>query len=170
MAEIWKDIKGYEGSYQVSNLGNVKSLSRRWVKNEKLLTQSLTKDGYCKVRLLSKSKDKTARVHRLVAEAFLSNSNNEPTVNHKDGNKLNNRVDNLEWLDRHEQLKHAYKLGLKEKVKARRKLTDEQVREIRTTYKCQSTEYGTVALAKKYGVTNCAIGFILRGITYKDVN
>ena len=170
MKEMWKDIKGYEGSYQVSNLGNVKSLNRRWVKKEEFLTQSLTKDGYCKVRLFNKSKGKTARVHRLVAEAFIPNSKNKPTVNHKDGNKLNNKVDNLEWLDRHEQLKHAYKLGLKEKVKARRKLTDEEVREIRATYKRQSTEHGTVALAKKYGVTDCTIGFILRGITYKDVN
>ena len=109
-------------------------------------------------------------VHQLVGQAFLENPEGYTELNHKDEDKSNNRVDNLEWLDRHEQLKHAYKLGLKEKVKARRKLTDEQVREIRTTYKCQSTEYGTVALAKKYGVTNCAIGFILRGITYKDVN
>ena len=88
MEEIWKDVKGYEGLYQVSNFGNVKSLIRN-----KILKLSYSHNGY---RLVSLRR-KTFRVHRLVAEAFISNPNNFSWVNHKDENKENNCVDNLEW-------------------------------------------------------------------------
>ena len=88
MEEIWKDVKGYEGLYQVSNFGNVKSLIRN-----KILRLSNSHNGY---RLVSLQR-KTFRVHRLVAEAFLDNTEKLPFVNHKDENKQNNNVDNLEW-------------------------------------------------------------------------
>ena len=95
MKEIWKDCKGYEGLYQVSNLGRV------WnVKLQKYLKGSYNKDGYHQVYLTAKNgKRKTESVHRLVALAFLSNPNNLPQVNHKDENKGNNCVDNLEWCN-----------------------------------------------------------------------
>ena len=95
MKEIWKDCKGYEGKYQVSNLGRVWSIG-----SQKYLKGSYGKDGYIKVNLTAKNgKVKTERIHRLVALAFLDNSNNYPQVNHKDENKQNNCVDNLEWCD-----------------------------------------------------------------------
>lgn len=174
--EIWKDIKGYEGLYQVSDLGRVKSLPKlcgRVFRKERILKQSFTSDGYLRVRLLHYDKDVTRTVHRLVMDHFQPNDNSKMTVNHIDGDKTNNKLSNLEWIDRGEQMVHAYKLGLK---KAKRgcsnrhaKLTAEDVRYIRRVYKRQSTEFGTVALAKKFGVTNVVIGKVVRGETYKDV-
>ena len=90
-SEIWKDIPKYEGLYEVSNLGRVKN-------NKGLVRKPrLYKDGYFDIKLSKNGKNKTKRINRLVALAFISNPNNYPVVNHKDENKLNNRVDNLEW-------------------------------------------------------------------------
>ena len=97
MKEIWKDIKGYEGLYQVSNLGRVKSLSRKNHPKEEFRNLITNSKGYLIVNLLKNNKGKTNKVHRLVAEAFIPNPNNYPQVNHKDENKTNNHVDNLEW-------------------------------------------------------------------------
>ena len=97
MEEIWKDIKGYEGLYQVSNLGRVKSFHGRTEK-EKIL-QPNNKSKYSQLLLVKDKKRKIAHVHRLVAEAFIPNTENKPQVNHKDENRKNNRVDNLEWCD-----------------------------------------------------------------------
>ena len=102
--EIWKDIKGYEGLYQISNFGNVKSLARKvnngkgiYTRQEIIMKGGVTPYGYLQVNLTNNKKSKTYTVHRLVAEAFISNPNNLPQVNHKDENKLNNNVENLEW-------------------------------------------------------------------------
>ena len=97
MEEIWKDIEGYEGLYQVSNLGNVKSLNYRQTKREKILKSVNDKDGYLFVSLCKNSVIKHYSIHRLVADVFIDNPNNYPQVNHKDENKTNNNVDNLEW-------------------------------------------------------------------------
>ena len=96
MQEIWKDIKGYEGKYQVSNLGNVKAVHYHNGGKEKLLKRGNTR-GYLTVVLCKNGQMKTYRVHRLVAETFISNPNNLPCVNHKDENTLNNNANNLEW-------------------------------------------------------------------------
>ena len=166
--EEWKDIKGFEGAYMISNTGKVLSIPRHGTKvNVPTLRRiSLTHDGYAKVRLIYKGKDETRRIHRLVAEAFIPNLDNKETVNHIDGNKLNNSVDNLEWTDRHEQMIHAYKNNLKKPVHTNRKFTDEQAEEIRKEYVRGSMTHGTVALAKKYNVNNTTIGMIVRGIHY----
>lgn len=176
MTEEWKDIEGYEGFYQISNLGRVKSLGG-WCgtskRKEKIRSTSLTFDGYVKARLIHQGKDKTMRVHRLVAEAFIPNPENKDTVNHMDGNKQNNTVSNLEWVDRTEQMLHAYDLGLKTSRvgshNSNAKLTDEQVREIRKNYIPYSKEFGTVALAEKYGVTNRVIGLVVKNKAYQNV-
>ena len=105
--EVWKDIRDYEGLYQGSNLGRMRSLDR-WVKSKsgsvrlckgKILKLCTDKYGYLKVGLWKNNKVKTYYVHRLVAEVFLPNPNNYKEVNHKDENKLNNVVSNLEWCD-----------------------------------------------------------------------
>ncbi len=90
---VWRPVKGYEGLYEVSNTGEVKSLFRY----KKVLKQSVQKNGYCTVELFKKGVSKRLLVHRLVAEAFLSNNEEFPQVNHIDENKLNNSADNLEW-------------------------------------------------------------------------
>lgn len=167
MLEVWKNIEGFNGFYQISNMGRVRNYRGR------LRALSYTHDGYVRIRLLHGGKDITCRVHRLVAKAFIPNPQNKETVNHIDGDKNNNKVTNLEWVDRSEQMNHAYQLGLKQSrsgdKNANAKLTADQVREIRATYVWQSKEFGTVALAKKYGVTNRIIGLIVRGLAYKNI-
>ena len=95
MDEIWRDIEGYEGVYQISNKGNVKSLKYG---KERILRPGLNISGYLVVTLCKNGVTLSKRIHRLVAEAFIPNSQNKPQVNHKDENKKNNRVENLEWM------------------------------------------------------------------------
>lgn len=176
MIEIWKDIEGFCGFYRVSNYGRVKSIGG-WCgnakRNEKIISISYTKDGYQKVRLIHGKSDKTCRVHRLVANAFLPNTNNKKTVNHIDGNKKNNNVENLEWADRSEQMYHAYKLGLKKPIigcdNINSKLTPENIKYIRNNYVKRSRRFGTVALGKMFNVSNRVIGLIVNNKTYKNV-
>ena len=108
--EIWKDIKGYEGLYQISNLGRVKSLPRQKTKGG-ILKQFSTE--YLVVSMVENGKIKKIKVHRLVAETFIPNPNNLPQVNHIDGNKFNNNMNNLEWVTSKENIIHANIMGLK---------------------------------------------------------
>jgi len=112
MIEIWKDIDNYKGYYQVSNFGRIKSLRRRnilnscWIKERILKCWLTNKLGYLQV-VSYKYKRKQYYCHRLVAKAFISNPDNKPEVNHKDGNKENNRVINLEWCTSKGNMHHA---------------------------------------------------------------
>lgn len=99
MTEIWRDIKDYEGLYQVSNFGSVKSLNYNHTGKEKILSTGKVSGGYLSVQLYKNGKGKMYSVHRLVAQAFIPNPLNLPQVNHKDENPSNNHVDNLEWCD-----------------------------------------------------------------------
>lgn len=118
--EIWKDIKGYEGLYQVSNLGRVKSLRDKNKKyREKILKQYKDNCGYYYITLSANSNIKKHKVHRLVAQAFILNPENKPQVNHIDGNKQNNTVSNLEWCTQEENMKHAYRTGLQKAKKGK---------------------------------------------------
>lgn len=98
MEEIWKDIKDYEGLYQVSNLGRVKSLNYLRTEKEQILKTNKVCRGYYQVVLWKDKKPKRYSVHRLVAEAFLPNPFNYPIINHKDENPSNNCSQNLEWV------------------------------------------------------------------------
>lgn len=108
MSEIWKDVKGYEGLYQVSNKGNVKS----FYKNRNLKPSKHSR-GYLVVSLFENHNRKQFFIHRLVAETFIDNVNHKEEVNHKDGNKTNNCVENLEWCTGSENRLHAYDTGLR---------------------------------------------------------
>ena len=169
MNEIWKTCK-YCGDYEVSNYGRVKSLKRG---KTKLLSLSKTQDGYVKCSLYYNNSAHCFRVNRLVAEHFIENPNNKPTVNHIDGNKENNRADNLEWATLSEQMKHAYSNGLKQPMSGlnnyRSKLTADDVRYIRKNYKAHSKEFGMLALAEKFNVSPVCIKRAYNRITYKDV-
>ena len=117
--EIWKDVKGFEDLYQISNFGRVASKDRicyngtgYFLKIGKVLKQNLAGAGYPFLGLHKDLKVKQCNVHRLVAEHFIPNLENKETVNHIDGNKLNNNVSNLEWLSRKENSQHAVDTGL----------------------------------------------------------
>ena len=161
--ELWKDIKGFEGMYKVSNLGNVYSLKT----NKNLSNKRLTLDGYNHVSLLKNGKAHEYKIHRLVALHFIDNPCKKETVNHIDGNKQNNSAMNLEWMTREENMQHAYNLGLKKMDRGSNhknsKLTKEQVEEIKQNYKRYKKGYGSVAMGEKYGVHSSTILRIING-------
>lgn len=109
----WKSVVGYEGIYEVSDTGRLRRISRygrEWVRE---LKPKKTRDGYYEFTLTKGCKPKCIRAHRIVAFAFLGTPRGDRNeINHKDGNKLNNNVENLEWVTSSENQKHAYKLGL----------------------------------------------------------
>lgn len=121
--EIWRPVNGFAGYYEVSNFGNVRSINRKKEHNTakcgfisidgKLLKQAISAKGYRIVYLSKHGKMKTVRVHRLVALAFLPQVSGKNQVNHIDGNKQNNRLDNLEWCNNSENQIHAWKHGLR---------------------------------------------------------
>lgn len=163
--EEYREIPGTDGNYLISNKGNIYSR-----KTEKVMKPKITKDGYQFTGLRVNGRAVWVRYHRLVAEAFIPNPDNLETVNHKDGNKQNNNVSNLEWMDRNEQMRHAYSHGLKKPARGdlngNAKITNEQAEAIRQEYVRYSKKFGTVALARKYGLSNVAVGKIVRGEAY----
>lgn len=160
MREEWKDIKGYEGHYQVSNLGRVKSLKYG---KEKILKLGQDKDGYSSVVLSKKSKLSTKKVHRLVLGEFTPYST--LPVNHKDGNKRNNKLNNLEYCTHKENIRHAHINGLmsdrKGSKSAMAKLTESQVVEIRDMYNTKL--YTLKQIAAKYNMGYTTIQGICSG-------
>ena len=98
--EEWRDIEGFEGKYQVSNMGRVKSLNYNHTGKERILKAGKSNIGYLQVDLCKDGKGKSYKIHRLVAQAFIPNPENYNEINHVDENKENNRVENLEWCDR----------------------------------------------------------------------
>ena len=151
--EIWKDIPNFDGLYQASNLGRIKSLKRiakkeyrnnRIVK-EKIMLGTKNQDGYLKVHFKNKELNinKGLFIHRLIAMTFIPNPNSLPQINHKDGNKLNNNVDNLEWCTNLYNQQHAWKNGLHKSTKCKKiKQLDKNKNEIK--------KWNSITEASKY--------------------
>jgi hypothetical protein len=162
MVEVWKDIKGFEGLYMVSNIGNVKRLKSKWVLNERLIGRLVDRDGYFRRTLCKNSLCKQITEHRLVATTFIENLENKLTINHINGIKTDNRVENLEWNTNLENKQHAISTGLtdlKGTNHPRCKLSEKDVLEIREIGFTQTR----TALSKKYGVSrNSILGIINR--------
>ena len=117
--EIWKTIIDYEGLYSASNLGNIKSHSREvwngykfYLKPERILISTINNWGYLKLTLSKNGNKRYCKVHRLIAQSFISNPENKPEVNHKNGIKTDNRIENLEWNTYSENRLHACQTGL----------------------------------------------------------
>lgn len=168
----WKDISGYEGLYRVSTNGDIYSV--RYNKNLKPFYRGSRPDNkYLVVHLNKYGSRKVASVHRLVAESFIPNLNNLPCINHKDGNKDNNCVDNLEWCTYSENNIHAIKNGLKQYKSGTKnknsKLTYDDVVEIKKSLILGDSKYGTRPLATKYGVDHKVIVDIYYNRKYQDV-
>lgn len=181
MSEQWKDIKGREGFYQVSNHGRVRSLDRTIINSKgvkynykgKILKQSVNTGGYCLVDMSENSIGVKVSVHRLVASAFINRPETNLTVNHIDGNKKNNNSNNLEWCTLSENIKHAFKTGLRESRRGsdsnKAKLTEKQVVEIRRVAKFRGYHYDPKQLAIHYDVYHSTIQKIVRRETWKHI-
>ena len=165
MKEIWKEIE--ISGYFISNLGRLKGRSG------KILNTQINHNGYKIINLHpngKSDKSKCVRIHRLVAQAFISNPENKPFVNHIDGNKQNNVVTNLEWCTAKENTIHAFKNHL---CKAKRgeenihaKLTNEQAEWIRQNYIPRDRNFSCRALGKKFGIAHTSISKIIRNKLY----
>lgn len=164
--EIWKDIKGYEGYYKVSNFGNVKRLVGIKVRKERILKPKISQTGYYCIVLCVNSKKRMYKNHRLVAQAFILNPENKPCVNHRDGKKLNNHVGNLEWATYKEDRIHAVEMGLlpRGEKHSNSKLNEFQVRVIR---KCD--DLTLIELGKIFNMSSAGIHDIRKRINWKHI-
>ena len=174
MKEVWKDLiyqgQNYGAYYEVSSLGQIRN-----TKTKKIRKQNISQTGYyCVNGSLGSRKNKiTFKVHKAVAETFIANPNNLPVPNHKDGNKLNNHIDNLEWCTYSENMQHAYANDLinlpcgEEAFTS--KLDNEAVKYIRENYIPRHREYGTRALGRKFGVDHETIRSVLKNETWTHV-
>lgn len=155
--EIWKDVIGYEGLYQVSTFGRIKGLLRKVKRGnhyitipQRIINEVISYKGYCEVRL-AKSGSKNPKVlHRIVALHFIPNPHNKPQVNHIDGNKLNNCVSNLEWVTNQENIDHSWKIGLRSKdISERSKLRSIEILDTETGIFYNSIKEVSFSLGKR---------------------
>lgn len=169
MNEVWKDVVGYEGLYQISNLGNIKSFKR--YKEGKILNPKSDKDGYKEIGIRDFNGDrKFKRVHRLVAECFLENPNNYEYINHKDNNPANNVVSNLEWCTIEYNNKYRFEHGNachKGSKSPRASITEEIAIQIYTLG--LSGKYTESELAKMFNTTRSVVNKIRLNISWTHV-
>lgn len=166
--EIWSKVPNYEGLYQVSSFGRVKSLKRKWVKQDRILSPYKPKNGYLEVGLSSGTprKEVNHRIHSLVSEVFDRPLSEGETVNHIDGNKSNNKISNLEIITRSENTRHAWDTGINNQVgynSVNSKLTKEDVLYIRESRDKRSN------LAKKFCVSRQTIDNVINKKCYYDI-
>lgn len=167
----WFDINGYEGLYKINRQGDV-YIMKKPRKQEGIKKPSIDKDGYKQVSLSKNGKYTTYKVHRLVALTFIPNPNNLPVINHIDGNKQNNRVDNLEWCTRSENDLHAYRLGLRKPVPIEKKARGERTRtaklkEHEVIYIKQHKDIDANILMKKFNVSRSTINSIRKNRNWR---
>lgn len=179
--EEWKTIEGFENCYEISNLGRVKSLQRKAKKRngqeiiiwEKILKPHKDTKGYLQVELKKEFKRKICVIHRLVAKAFIPNPKNKPQVNHINGIKTDNRVENLEWCSGSENVKHAIKNNLTHfncgEDHPNSKLTNEEALFIKTHYKAHDKKYGMRALMKMFNISSTPIYNIINEKGWKHI-
>ncbi|MFP7224882.1 NUMOD4 domain-containing protein [Priestia filamentosa] len=180
MQEVWKPVKGYEGMYEVSNKGNVKSVpreyinkvgARRTVKGQ-MLRFFKTKEGYVRISLGINQKQKNYLVHRLVAETFLDNPDGKNEVNHKDANKENNAVDNLEWCTRVDNIRHSFANNLvfrdKGTERYNSKLDENKVREMRRLF--ETGNYRISEVARMFSVNRKTADNAIKKVTWQHVD
>lgn len=168
MTETWKTIAGFE-NYQISDKGRVKSLNYAQSGIERIMKSDLTNDGYLRIRLRKNSIAYKYYVHRLVALHFIPNPTYLPSVNHINGNRTDNRVENLEWISYSEnQLKSNRKPKSQVKGEAvfNSKLTEEKVRKIRRK---KEKGYNYSQLSREYKVSTGAIKKVVLRYTWKHV-
>ena len=168
MEEVWKDVKDFEGLYQVSNIGNVKRLVSKRVFAERLIGSSIDRYGYVKRVLCKNGKMFHFTEHRLVGMAFVENPQNKATINHINGIKTDNKVENLEWNTQLENKQNAVNSGLtnlKGTNHPKCKLSEEQVLEIREIGFSQTR----TSLSKKYGVCRNSILGIIMGKSWNHI-
>lgn len=167
--EEWRDIKGFEEHYQISNYGRIKSFRKGEVK---ILKPYVAPNGYLLISLQNNDKKKKNSIHRLVAEAFIPNPDNLPEVDHKFGNKFDNYVENLGWVSSLENVSRAIELGLL-KAKAEdnpsAKISNEVAKYCRSVYIRRDKEFGAAALARKFGISRASMWRIIVGKSYKRV-
>lgn len=159
--EIWRDVVDYEGLYMVSNMGRVKSLH---FNREQILRASFSSKGYPQVSLSKNNRKRTWRVNIIVARAFIPNPENKPTVNHINGVKTDNRVENLEWATNAENTEHAVRIGLIKTGAANvLSILSESDREfIVANYVPYDKNFGFEGLAKMFGVSKSTIHRIIK--------
>jgi hypothetical protein len=167
MNEVWKEIKGYEGLYQVSNLGRIKSSHKE---KHIIIKPGKDKDGYLQFGFSNNGTVLMRKIHRKVAETFIDNPHNKKTVNHINGIKDDNRVENLAWCTHLENMQHARRIGLIDQhgeKSVRAKLSLSEVRAIRKSYK--ETKLNQYELAEIYGVSQTCISEITLFKTWNEV-
>jgi hypothetical protein len=172
--EYWIPLVGYEGLYEISNLGRIKSLSKEYgggFHREFILSESYTSDGYSQIRLTNKSGRKCFKIHRLVAKCFIPNIYNKLEINHKNGVKKDNSVLNLEWCTRSENQLHAFKNNLNSRLKGcdskLAKFSKNEIMSIRHLY--YINKFNFTKISKIYDVSNVCISNIIKENTYKNI-
>jgi hypothetical protein len=175
--EFWKDIEGFRGFYQISSFGRVMSMPRVIIRTDgkkctvkqRILSHCVGKCGYCRVALSIDGRFPTLKVHRLVAEAFIPNPENKPEVNHKRGNKQDNRFWMLEWNTKSENVKHSFETGLnntKGTKNGNSKLTADDIPKIRQMFR---DGLSSRKIADKYGMDKTVFNEIRNGKRWSHV-
>lgn len=168
--EQWKDIKieNFEGVYQINTVGNIKSLTKKDKSKNPIIMKSFIRGGYFSILLMKETKRKLFYIHRLIALTFINNPENKKYVNHIDGNKLNNKLENLEWCTASENIQHSLKNRLRIPQSGenhyKTSLTKTDIENIRNSYIRRIVTHKL--LAKKYNVSESCIYGILNYKTW----